>query len=166
MKLIYFLTMLFVTGLLMTGCKPDDYKLPGTANDNLTAISGNWNLVKVTQTDAESKRKGFPYAEEDITALYNYSAVKLALNLSSGAPAAFAITNGDAPPIATLTAGTWTVDDAAAPKVVTLKSGTATEALTLGGYPNSVNSNLKVTLTRSDAATGKALIVYTYEFSR
>jgi hypothetical protein len=166
MKSIYFLTILFIAGVLFTGCRPDSYEMVGNANDNITALSGVWKLTKVTQTDAESQRKGFPYAVEDITSLFNYSTLQLTFNLSNGAPSTFAINNGSAPPITGITTGTWAVDDAKAPKTVTLTSGAVTETMTLGAYPNSVNSKLKVKVTRTDAATNKVLIVYDYEFSR
>lgn len=155
-----------MAGLLFTGCKPDGYDPIGTANDNITAISGAWKLTKVTQTDAESQRKGFPYAVEDITTLFNYASLQLTFNLASGAPSTFTINNGSAPPITGITSGTWSVDDIKAPKIISLKSGAVTETMTLGGYPNSVNGKLKVKVTRTDAATNKLLIVYDYEFSR
>jgi len=166
MKTIQFLTILFLAGLLFTGCRPDGYEPIGTVNDNVTAISGAWKLTKVTQTDAESQRKGFPYAVEDITTLFNYASLQLTFNLTSGAPSTFTINNGSAPPITSITSGTWSVDDIKAPKPILLKNGAITEAMTLGGYPNSVNGKLKVKVTRTDVATNKLLIVYDYEFSR
>lgn len=155
-----------MAGLLFTGCKPDGYEPIGNTNDNITAISGAWKLTKVTQTDAESQRKGFPYAVEDITTLFNYSTLQLTFNLASGAPSTFTINNGSAPPITGITSGTWSVDDIKTPKTISLKNGAITEAMTLGGYPNSVNGKLKVKVTRTDAVTNKLLIVYDYEFSR
>lgn len=162
----YCLTILFLAGLFFTACRPDAFAPIGDPNDNLTAISGVWKLTKVTQTDAESQRKGFPYAVEDITSLFNYASLQLTLNVSNGAPSTFAINNGSAPPITSITTGTWSVDDVKTPKTITLKNGAVTEVMTLGAYPNSVNSHLKVKVTRSDAATSKLLIVYDYEFSR
>lgn len=155
-----------IAGLLFTGCRPDGYEPIGNANDNITAISGAWKLTKVTQTDAESQRKGFPYAVEDITTLFNYASLQLTFNLASGAPSTFTINNGSAPPITGITSGTWSVDDIKTPKTISLKNGAITEAMTLGSYPNSVNGKLKVKVTRTDVATNKLLIVYDYEFSR
>jgi hypothetical protein len=166
MKAIHFLTILLVTGLLFTGCRPDSYSPLGDVSDNMTAISGTWKLTKVTQTDVESQRKGFPYAVEDITSLFSYSTLQLTFNLTSGAPGAFTINNGSAPPITTITSGTWKVDDAKAPKVISLVNGATTETMTLGAYPNAVSSKLKVKVTRTDVATNKLLIVYDYEFTR
>src|SRR5687767_973823 len=122
MKSIYFLTIFLIAGLLFTGCRPESYEPIGNANDNITAISGVWKLSKVTQTDAESQRKGFPYAVEDITTLFNYSTLQLTFNISSGVPATFVINNGSAPPITSITSGSWSVDDVKAPKAITLKN--------------------------------------------
>jgi hypothetical protein len=155
-----------VTGILFTGCRPESFDPVGDANDNLTAISGAWKLSKVTQTDAEAQRKGFPYAVEDITSLFSYSTLQLTLNVASGAPGSFTINNGSAPPITSITSGTWKVDDAKAPKVITLVNGAVTETMTLGAYPNSVSNVLKVRVTRTDVATNKLLIVYDYQFTR
>lgn len=166
MKAIHFLTILLAAGILFTGCRPESYDPVGNANDNLIAISGVWKLTKVTQTDAESQRKGFPYAVEDITSLFSYSTLQLTFNVTSGAPGTFAINNGSAPPITAITSGTWKVDDIKAPKVITLVNGAVTETMTLGAYPNSVSSKLKVKVTRTDVATNKLLIVYDYEFTR
>lgn len=166
MKSIQFLTILFIAGLLFTGCRPDGYEPIGNPHDNITAISGVWKLTKVTQTDAESQRKGFPYAVEDITTLFDYASLQLTFNLDNGAPSTFAINNGAAPPITGITSGTWAVDDVKTPKTITLKNGAVTETMTLGAYPGAVNSRLKVKVTRTDAATNKLLIVYDYEFSR
>ncbi len=150
----------------MNGCRPEGFAPLGDTNDNLTAIAGVWKLTKVTQTDFESQRKGFPYAVEDITTLFAYSTLQMTLNATAGAPGNFTINNDTAPPITSITSGTWSIDDPKAPKTITLKSGAVTEIMTLGGYPNSVNQTLKVKVTRSDAATNKVLIVYDYEFSR
>lgn len=166
MKTRLLLTICLAAGLLFTGCRPNGYEPIGNPNDNITAISGTWKLIKVTQTDAESQRKGFPYAVEDITTLFNYASLQLTFDLSSGAPSTFTINNGSAPPITSITAGTWSVDDVKTPKTITLKNGIATETMTLGAYPGPINSNLKVQVTRTDAATNKLLIVYDYEFSR
>ena len=166
MKAIHFLTILITAVVLFTGCRPDSYDMVGDANDNITGISGVWKLTKVTQTDAESQRKGFPYAVEDITTLFNYSTLQVTFNINNVTPATFTINNGSAPPITSITSGTWAVDDVKAPKAITLTSGAVSEIMTLGAYPNSVNSKLKVKVTRTDAATNKVLIVYDYEFSR
>ncbi len=166
MRTIHFLTICLAAGFIFTGCRPNSYEPIGTPNDNITAISGVWKLAKVTQTDAESQRKGFPYAVEDITTLFSYTALQLTFNVSNGAPSTFEITNGAAPPITGISSGTWSVDDVKAPKTITLKNGAITEAMTLGGYPGAVNSRLKVKVTRTDAATNKLLIVYDYEFTR
>lgn len=166
MRSTYLLTIITLAVIAFTGCRPESYAPLGNANDNLTAISGAWKLTKVTQTDYESQRKGFPYAVEDITTLFNYSSLQMTLSLNAGAPGNFTINNGTAPPITSITSGTWSIDDPKTPRTITLKSGAVTEVMTLGAYPNSVNSTLKVRLTRSDAATSKLLIVYDYEFSR
>jgi len=166
MQTKYWLFLVLICGLGFTACRPEGFEQIGTPNDNLTAISGAWKLTKVTQTDFESQRKGFPYAVEDITTLFNYSTLQMTLNLNAGAPGAFSINNGTAPPITSINSGTWSVDDPTTPKTITLKNGAVTETMTLGGYPNKVNSKLKVKVTRSDAETNKLLIVYDYEFSR
>jgi hypothetical protein len=166
MRTIHFLTICLAAGLLITGCRPDGYEPVGGTNDNITAISGAWKLTKVTQTDVESQRKGFPYTTEDLTTVFNYTTLQLTFNVSNGAPSTFTINNGSAPPITGITSGSWSVDDPKSPKTITLKNGTVTETMTLGGYPNSVNSKLKVKVTRIDAATNKPLIAYDYEFSR
>lgn len=166
MKTIHFLIILLMGGILFSGCRPESYAPLGDPNDNMTAISGTWKLTKVTQTDAESQRKGFPYTVEDITSLFDYSTLQLTFNLNDGSPATFSIDNGSAPPITGITSGSWSVDDAQAPKVVTLTNGSVSETLTLNTYPNVVNKVMKIRISRYDASDNKLLIVYDYEFSR
>ena len=166
MKTIHILTILLITGILFAGCRPESFEPVGNPNDNVTPLAGTWKLAKVTQTDFESQRKGFPYGVEDITTLFDYSTLQLTLNLNNGTPSSFTINNGSAPPITTITSGTWTVDNVKTPQVITLKNGAVTENMTLGSYVNATNSKLKVKVTRTDAATNKLLIVYDYEFTR
>jgi hypothetical protein len=166
MKSIYFLAIILIASLTFTGCRPDGFEPVGDPNDNVTPLAGTWKLTRVTQTDAESQRKGFPYAVEDITSLFNYSTLQLTFALNNGAPGTFTINNGSAPPITTITSGTWAVDNVKTPQTITLKNGAVTETMTLGAYVNTVNNKLKVKVTRTDAGSNTLLIVYNYEFSR
>lgn len=166
MKLIQLLTIVLITGGFFAGCQPEGFEPVGDPHDNIAPLAGTWKLTKVVQTDLESQRKGFPYAVEDITTLFDYATLQLTFNLNNGAPGNFTINNGSAPPITSITTGTWSVDNVKTPQVITLKNGTVTETLALGGYVNAVNSKLKVKITRADAATDKLLIAYDYEFSR
>lgn len=166
MKSIQLLTTIFITVMLLSGCRPEGFAPLGDPNDKVSPLAGTWKLAKVQQTDLESKRKGFPYAVEDITSLFNYNTLQLTFNLNNGQPANFTINNGSAPPITTITSGTWSVDNAKTPQVITLKNGSVTETLNLGAYINSTNSKLKVKITRTDAGTNTPLIAYDYEFTR
>ncbi len=89
-------------GLFFTGCRPEGFEQIGPANDNLTAISGAWKLTKVTQTDFESQRKGFPYAVRRYHHAVQLYFLQLTLTLNAGAPAIYH-QQWTAPPITSIT---------------------------------------------------------------
>lgn len=168
MKLNKILFAAATIAMLAIACRPEKLKqyVGIDPNANLTAISGTWKLTKVTQTDNDAVKKGFPYQTMDLTAVFPYNTASMTFNLASGAPSTFTINNGTAPGVVSITSGNWSVDDLKAPQVITLTSGAITEKLTLGSYPNAVSPNLKLRVTRTDAVTNKVLITYDYEYSR
>jgi len=160
------LLFIFSVAAVFSACSPEDYKELGPPRNILTAISGNWKLIKATQTDEDAKAKGFPFKEKDLTLLFPYTDFKLTLNLNNGTPGTFSTVPGSSPRIIKLTSGNWAVDNAEYPKVITLTSGAVTETVTLGGYPVGVATTLKLKVERRDASTGKLLISYSYEFAK
>ncbi len=151
--------------LAMWGCKPEEFG-PITKETNVVAqMQGSWSLTKVVQVDEDAKTKGFPYKELDITEVYAYKDLVIALQLdASGKPASFTITNGNAPRIADLTSGNWTVDNELAPTIITLKNGTTSNELTLGSYAGL--SSGKFYLIKKKSFNGKVILSYQYEFTK
>ncbi|WP_461789747.1 DUF5004 domain-containing protein [Pedobacter sp.] len=151
--------------LFVFACKPEKFG-PITSEVNVVKqIQGTWGLTKVTQVDQDAATKGFPYKELDITNVYPYKDLTIALlGDASGNPTTFTITNGNSPKIADLTSGTWTADDAMAPTTITLKNGTTTNLLKLGSYAGL--SSGKFYLTKNKSINGKVIISYKYEFTK
>ncbi len=162
-KFRFILFALFVS-IAFIACQPEAYKEIGEPANNISAITGNWQLAKVVQVDKDAENKGFPFKEADLTTLFPYTEFRLTLNSANGSPTTFTTTPGNSPRIITLTSGTWSVDDVKAPKVITLTSGSTTQRITLGAYPNTVSNRLKVSLERRSLADDKLLIGYSYEF--
>jgi Domain of unknown function (DUF5004) len=164
-----FFPVLLMAGLF-SACRPDKFEDIGPARNTLSSFAGTWKLTKVTQKDEESTRKGFPYAELDLTTLFPYTDFTLKLDVDAKfLPTTFTNTPGNSPKIITLTSGQWSVDNVQQPTVITFKNGTVTELVTLGGYPVGGNKNLKFKVERRDAdpaANNKLLISYTYEFTK
>jgi Domain of unknown function (DUF5004) len=164
-----FFPVLLMAGLFST-CTPDKFEDIGPVRNVLSSFAGTWKLTKVTQKDEESARKGFPYAELDLTTLFPYTDFTLKLDVDSKfIPNTFTATSGNSPKIITLTSGIWSVDNLQQPTVITFKNGAVTELVTLGGYPIGGNNNLKFKVERRDAdpaANNKLLISYTYEFTK
>ncbi|WAC42481.1 DUF5004 domain-containing protein [Pedobacter sp. SL55] len=164
MKTLKYLSLLACI-LFTFGCKPEDFGPITSKVEVVKQMQGTWGLTKVTQVDQDAATKGFPYKELDITNIYPYKDLTIALQGdASGNPTNFAITNGNAPKIADLTSGTWTVDDATAPTAITLKNGTVTNMLKLGSYAGL--SSGKLYLTRNKSINGKVIISYKYEFTK
>ncbi len=152
--------------LVFTACTPAERQELGVPRNIVESLAGNWKLTKATQVDEDAAKKGFPYKELDITSLFPYTNFVLQLNLNNGVPATFTTTPGSSPKIIKLASGTWSLDDNLSPKNVTLTSGATTEIVTLGGYPVGPYNTLKLKVERKDAATGKLLISYSYEFAK
>jgi hypothetical protein len=155
---------LFLAGLLITGCKPENYKPLGKAATPITTLAGTWKISSVTQKDENAANFGWPYQTTDLTSLFPYTDFTLTLNMNGNAPTTFATSPGQAPRIITLASGSWTVDDPTYPQVLTLANGSDTAKVTLGSYPSGVNPSLKVAVARHDASSGKLLISYSYVF--
>lgn len=152
--------------LILHACQPKDYKTIGIPVENIGALTGTWKLTKVTQTDEDALRKGFPYTTMDLTTVFPYTDFKFTLNADGTTPTTFSTVPGNSPKIIRLTSGKWMVDDPAYPKVVSLINGTDTAKVTLGSYPTGANATLKLRLEKRDASTGKLLISYSYEFAK
>ncbi len=164
MKNFLILSIALIT-VLVFSCRPDTNGIVGEERSILSSLSGSWKLTKVTQTDEDAKRKGFPYQTMDLTSLFPYSEFQLTLNVASGAASNFTTTPGNSPKVISLTSGSWTVDDPAFPKNITLTSGNTTEVVTLGGYPVTGSEKLVLKKEKKDAS-GKVQVSYNYEFTK
>jgi len=152
--------------MLVTGCKPENYKPLGKLASPAASLAGTWKITSVTQKDEDAANKGFPYQTADLTQVFPYTDFTLTLNMNGTTPTTFTTTPGNSPKIINLASGNWMVDDPAYPKVLTLVSGTDTASVTLGSYPTGANTSLKITLAKHDAASGKLLISYSYVFTK
>ena len=147
------------------GCKPEEFGPIGTEDNILKEMQGTWGLTKVTQVDQDATTKGFPYKQLDITNVYAYKDLSIALQGdASGAPTSFAITPGNSPKISDFNTGTWVVDNAKAPTIITLKNGNLTSDLTLGSYAGLKSG--KFYLRKIKKANGKIVVSYIYEFTK
>lgn len=163
-KIIYLLLASAVT-VSFYSCRPEAFKPVGDPVGNIRALTGTWKLTKVLQTDADAQKKGFPFQTLDLTNVFPYSDFTMTFNSNGSTPTTFATIPGAAPKIISLSNGNWIVDNAAAPKNLTLVNGTDTSRVVLGSYPNSVRPTLKLRQERKDAA-GKVMIIYDYEFTK
>ncbi|TKC08253.1 DUF5004 domain-containing protein [Pedobacter polaris] len=147
------------------GCKPEEFGPIGDPENVLKELQGTWTISKVTQKDEDAVTKGFPYKELDITNVYAYKELVIALQGdAAGNPTNFTITPGNSPKIADFNTGTWTVDDPNAPTIITLKNGTTSSILTLGSYAELKTG--KFYLKKVKKFNGKAIVSYTYQFTK
>ncbi|RYY68816.1 MAG: DUF5004 domain-containing protein [Chitinophagaceae bacterium] len=153
-------------GLLFVSCKPDSLKELGADRDILNSLTGSWKLTKAVQVDEDAARKGFPYKEKDITAIFPYTDFKVTFNTQAGAPTTFTVDPGASPKVIKLTSGTWSVDNLNFPKMVYLANGSATDTVSLGSYPVGAYNTFKLRKEKKDATTGKLLLSYNYEFTK
>lgn len=151
--------------LSIWSCKPEEFAPIGEPQNIVKSIQGNWGLTKVTQIDQDASTKGFPYKQLDITSVYPYADLALAfVGDAQGNPTTFTITSGNAPKIADLTSGNWTVDDVKAPTSISLTNGTVTNSLSIGSYV-SLKAG-KLIIKRDKKLNGKVILSYQYEFTK
>jgi hypothetical protein len=163
-KINLLMAFLGVTALVWS-CRPDEPAPIGDPVNKIETLNGTWSLSKVVQVDNDAVKKGFPNQRLDITDLYSYQDFKLTFQLdANGNPGAFSTTPGNAPEIITVASGTWSVDDPAAPVVVTLQNGSNQAALEFTTYNGLLNNKLSLKLVRRDGE--KALVSYEYEFEK
>jgi hypothetical protein len=163
------ISLLLLITVLLAGCQPDKIEEIGAPRNITSSFAGSWKLTKAVQADEDVKRKGssFIFNTIDLTTLFPYTDFTLTLNAdNTGGPTTFTANAGNSPAIIGLTTGTWAVDDVKAPKAILFKNGATTEQVTLGAYPIGGNHKLAFKVERKDAATGKVMISYTYEFSK
>jgi len=157
--------VLALVAVSLWSCKPEEFGPIGEPENVVKSLQGTWGLTKVTQKDEDAATKGFPYKELDITNVYAYKDLSITLQGdASGTPTNFTITPGNSPKIADFNTGTWIVDDATAPTVITLKSGALTSPLTLGSYAELKSG--KFYLKKVKKLNGKAIVSYTYQFTK
>lgn len=164
MKKYFKFLSLPLLAIIFNSCQPKDYKEIGQPISTLSSLQGTWKLAKVTQTDEVAAKKGFPYITTDLTTAFPYTDFKFTLNTDGNSPTTFSTTPGNSPKIIRLSSGKWMVDDPSYPKVLTLINGIDTANVTLGGYPSGISPSLKIKLEKNDAATGKLILSYIYEF--
>lgn len=164
MKNIKYL-ILAILAVSIWSCKPEKFE-PINADINVVKqLQGTWALTKVTQIDQDASTKGFPYKQIDITSVYPYTDLVLALvSDAQGNPATFTVTPGNSPKIVDLTSGTWSVNDPMAPTAIELKNGNVTNTLSLGSYVGLKSGIL--TIKRDRKLNGKVLLSYQYEFTK
>ncbi|HEX7845870.1 MAG TPA: DUF5004 domain-containing protein [Chitinophagaceae bacterium] len=159
-----------LAALLVTGCRPEDFKDIGEPREIPSSFAGAWKLSKVTQVDEDAKGKGFPafVSELDLTNVFPYTQFALTLNINSnGSPTTFTSNAGSSPAIINFSSGNWTVDNWDAPTALVFKQGAATQTVTLGAFPTGGNTKLKFKIERRDPGNNnKLLISYTYEFTK
>lgn len=151
---------------LLYSCSPEKYKEIGLPENVVHNLSGTWKLTKVTQTDEDAARKGFPFTKTDLTTAFPYTDFILTLNFNGGVPGTFTTIQGSAPRIISVPSGNWKLDDPSYPKIITMYNNTDTANVTLGSYPTLSNPYLRIAVNRFDASSGKLLISYNYEFTK
>ena len=163
---IKFLTALILV-LAISACQPEDIKefTPSSSAFALNDLAGTWKATKLEQTDMDAVRKGFPYKTLDVTSALGLTNMKLTLNLNGTAPGTFTIDNGSATPLFNFTSGTWFVDNAEKPSVISLVNTPDTVRLVMGSYSNIVN-NGTLQLQRSRFLGNTEVIRYQFQFVR
>lgn len=159
-----------LAAILFSGCRPEKFKDIGEPRDIVASLGGTWKLTKVIQKDEESARKGFPFSEMDLTAVFPYTQFTLNLALDNNlSPSGFTATPGSSPDIIGLLSGKWSTDNASAPTKIIFTQGANTRSVSLGSYPTGGNTKLKFKIEKRDAdpaANNKLHISYTYEFTK
>ncbi|RYF83815.1 MAG: DUF5004 domain-containing protein [Chitinophagaceae bacterium] len=93
-------SLILLAGVLVTSCRPENFKEIGTQSSVVSSLAGTWKLTRVTQTDEDAKSKGFNYGpvniqQMDLTNVFPYTDFKLTLNATGNTPTTFTAVPGN-----------------------------------------------------------------------
>src|SRR5688500_19626968 len=114
MKKIILLNLL--VSMLLFGCRPENFKPVGEANNYMALIPGTYKLTSVVQSDVKALKNNYPYKSLDVTSLFPYTDFEKTLNSNGSAPGAFTTKKGNSPDVIRLASGNWSGDNKEAPK--------------------------------------------------
>jgi hypothetical protein len=162
MKKIILLNLL--VSMLLFGCRPDNFKPVGEANNYMALIPGTYKLTSVVQSDVKALKNNYPYKSLDVTSLFPYADFEITLNSNGSAPGAFTTKKGNSPDVIRLASGNWSVDNMEAPKTMYFVNGTDSVKIEIANYTGFRNNKLNLRLVKY--LDGKAVTNYDYEFTK
>jgi hypothetical protein len=159
-KLLY----IFLSVLVVTSCRPDDFPPIGERNTIVPQLAGTWKLTQVIQIDNDAARKGFPaFAQtQDVTSDFPFSEFSITLNTDAeGNPTTYTITTGNSPNIiGDVTSGAWTTDDVAFPSKIQF----GLVSIELGSFAELANGAMQFKLVRLQ--DNNVVVTYQYVFTK
>jgi hypothetical protein len=171
MKKILFISS--VAALLFSACTPDNNFEAGTPQNRLAQINGNWKLQAVTQTDLIAKNNNFNDPDrpevslqvQDITSIVPYTDISVSFTEdAANAPTTFTANYGAGPKIFKNTAGSWKVDNLAAPGQISFINGLDTVRAALGAVNTLSSGILNLQVIKYQGI--KPVIQYNYNFKK
>ncbi len=150
--------ILFATTFLLFGCKKD-YPEIGDSPSKVTAITGSWKTMSVTQIDYPAKEAGESNSEMDVTALYNLSHYGITFNSDK----TFSV-SGDAVDFIGFSSGTWAFDNDAVPSRIDLTQGGVTKSYTVVAPPREGWNWFIMSFDR--VSSGKKILGYQYKLQK
>ncbi|MBC7915086.1 MAG: DUF5004 domain-containing protein [Pyrinomonadaceae bacterium] len=149
--------------LFIASCKPEEFGPIGEPRAAITSqLTGTWQIDKVIQFDENAVKYDFPNKQMDITSIYPYKEFTITFNLNeAGIPTTFTSVQGNAPKIIGLSDGAWSVDNADAPKVITLTKGTIVSKIEISNYSSLKQGRLNLKLVKY--FNNKPVLSYQFE---
>jgi hypothetical protein len=167
--IIIHFVLLFIVGV---GCKPDAFEAVGEPFNKAQALTGNWKLNQVIQTDLVAQRYNYTdpsradisLVSMDVTNVVPYTDFKMSINIGTN-DTTFSTTPGAAPRIIRFANGKLSFNDKENPSQLRFINGTDTVRMDIGNYSSLKISNmLTLSLTRYEG--DKAVLRYDYKFSK
>ena len=149
--------------LFVASCKPEEFGPIGAPRAAITTqLKGTWQVDKVIQSDENAVKYDFPNKQMDITNIYPYKDFNITFNLDeAGLPSTFTSIQGNSPKIIGISEGSWSVDNADAPKVITLTKGTTVSKIEITNYSSLKLQKLNLKLIKY--FNSKPVLSYQFE---
>jgi hypothetical protein len=162
MKKIILLNLL--VSILLFGCRPENFKPVGEANNYMALFPGTYKLTSVVQSDVKALKNNYPYKSLNVTSIFPYTDFEMTLNSSGTGPGTFTTKKGNSPDVIKPASGNWSVDNPEAPKMMYFVNGRDSARIEIANYTGFRDNKLNLRLVKY--LDGKAVTNYDYEFTK
>lgn len=161
-KILIFLSI----ALYMVSCQPDSIPGIGEPREYRPLLVGSWNLVKLTQIDADAESKSFPgfATSKDLTNVFpNHPYTDFSITFNGDGTFTTSLGNSY---VNMLSSGNWALNDPDYPSAIVLSNEGVIQEIGLGSLSAIVLGKVEFKEEKKQPDTGKVKIRYIYSLEK